>query len=106
MGMNISVKCPVCKNEQALYRDIVEAEYKTLDDIKYWRNNPPPFAKILGKGYEKYAIKHEQGRIDIRTNKMFWKFASCEDCMDSPERANKFTEYNPEGITIWRSQLP
>lgn len=129
MGQEVSVTCPVCHKNKAVYRDIFKAECldeKTYDKylVKY-----PPFEKYLGPNCLNYLSKKtsflgisEQNLPEIekflkhlnapewnrKEGYVSWTFLSCDECIfiDDINRNEKFTEYNPSGIKVWRSELP
>ena len=111
MGQEISVTCPVCKMDKATYKDIFEAEGRWPRKIFGMRQNEefrlPPFENFLGPDCLKY-IYSENPDYRVKENISYWLFYSCEDCINigDPYRKSKFYIHDPNGVTIWLSQLP
>lgn len=130
MGQEVSVLCPVCKRKNATYKDVFEAEgsWPTKLNMPFPDNERvqeiirevinesyiqrqeedfrlPPFEQFLGPDCLKYIYKENP---DYKENISYWLFYSCDDCIDigDPNRRDKFYEHNPDGVTIWHSQLP
>ncbi len=107
MGQEYSVTCPVCKKKDSVYKDVFEAECSSYKDFSKWIKNPPPFHEYLGLDCLKYL--YSDGAFYRKDkNIVNWLFYSCEDCIciGDKERAEKFQEYDKEGVKIWMSQLP
>ncbi len=126
MGQEVSVMCPVCKSKKATYKDVFEAEgmwplnipkmfepkkmFRDLNIRSYVQKEDfrlPPFERFLGPDCLKY-IYDENPSHKKQENISYWLFYSCEDCIDvgDSNRRDKFYIHNPDGVTIWRSQLP
>ena len=115
MGQEYSVKCPVCHQKDSVYKDVFQAECFGWEQYDRYKKNPPPFERYLGPDCLKYGEKGNwfmdesmKCYYKINENICEWRFFSCEDCINigDPKRKEKFTEYNPEGVKIWISQLP
>jgi hypothetical protein len=132
MGQEISVTCPVCRKNNAVYRDIFKAECLDVETFEKYKDKYPPFEKYLGPNCLKYLPKRNSGMSYFGiNNQMFpglkdfdreinapewnkkegyvsWIFYSCDECIfiDDIDRNEKFSEYNPSGIKVWRYDLP
>jgi hypothetical protein len=114
MGQEYSAICPVCKKNDAVYRDIFKAECFDIETYQKYENKFPPFEKFLGPN----CIKYLSQRIDFMTgnvspdwyrkdNYVSWTFLSCGECIfiDDIDRNEKFSEYNPSGIKMFSTSL-
>ena len=109
MGQEISMMCPVCKERRATYKDKFKAFCPDFETFVKFEKEYPPFEKYLGPDCLKYM--YETPLIWHRDEKepyVFWLFYSCDICIliNDPYRKQKFTEHNPNGITLRHSRLP
>ena len=116
MGQQVSITCPVCKERKATYKDVFKAICPDLNTYYNYQRRYPPFEKFLGPDclkymYKSYPLRWErQSRNTENTQEpyVYWMFYSCDNCIriNDPNRPQKFSEYNPSGVTMWHSQLP
>ena len=113
---------------ELMFENIIDRMFRELN-IKLGQDNEefrlPPFERFLGPDCLKYLYqenprykKEENPRykkaenIVLRTYPRgiisYWLFYSCENCINigDSERKNKFYIHDPNGVTMWISQLP
>jgi len=107
---------------KAVYKDVFDAECLGYKQWLKYEKEPPPFENFLGpdclKYCEKRPLKFDMDKFEFKDglncyydrdkNICSWRFFSCDECIfiGDINRNEKFTEYDPRGITVWRSQLP
>ena len=108
MGQEVSVTCPVCKIKESVYKDVFKAECLNVETYCKYQRNYPPFDNFLGKNSVKYMYQSYPLQWNKAEGYVYWMFYSCDECIliDDITRNEKFSEYNPSGVKIWRSQLP
>ena len=113
MGQEVSINCPVCKERKATYKDVFKAICPDLNTYYNYQIKYPPFEKFLGPDclkymYKSYPLRWERNPSNNEESYVYWIFYSCDECIfiNDINRNEKFTEYNPSGVTMWHSQLP
>ena len=113
MGQEVSVNCPVCKEKKATYKDVFKAICPDLNTYYKYQQNYPPFENYLGPDclkylYKSYPLRWERNPPNKEEPYVYWIFFSCANCIliNDINRPQKFSEYNPSGVTMWHSQLP
>jgi hypothetical protein len=57
MGQEVSVICPVCKKNKAVYKDVFRAECLNWNQYNNFKVKAPPFERFLGPDCLKYCRK-------------------------------------------------
>ena len=113
MGQEVSINCPVCNERKATYKDVFKAICPDLNTYLKYQNKPPPFEEYLGPDclkymYQSFPLRWERHPQNGEEPYVYWIFYSCDECVfiNDINRNEKFSEYNPSGVTMWHSQLP